>query len=75
MPIVRKRLNPVHDTPPKIDEKHTKEKQQLICLICEVEFIESSDDVLGDDAVYFVKTARVGYIINVYGCQNCFMIK
>ena len=48
----KKKLNPVHDTPPKVDEKCTKEKQQLIFLICEVEIIESSDDVLGDDAVY-----------------------
>ena len=52
MLIVRKRLNPVHNTPPKVDEKGTKEKQQPICLICEVEIIESSDDVLGDNIVY-----------------------
>ena len=35
-----------------VDKKRTKEKQQPICLICEVEIIESSVDVLGDDAVY-----------------------
>ena len=52
MPILRNRLNPVHDTPPKVDEKRTKETQQLIYLICEVEIIESNDNVLGDDAVY-----------------------
>ena len=52
MPVVRKRVNPVHDTPPKVDEKRTKEKHQPICLICDVEIIESSDDVLGDDTVY-----------------------
>ena len=48
----RKHLNPVHNTPPKADEKHTKEIQEEIYLICDLTIIESKDDVVGDDAVY-----------------------
>ena len=53
MLIVRIRLNPVHNTPLKVGEKCTKEKQQVICLIYDVAIIKSSYDVLGDDAVYY----------------------
>lgn len=52
MPATGKRSNPVHDTPPKVTEKRTKEAQQVTCLICDVRIIESTNDVDGDDAVY-----------------------
>ena len=52
MPRTRKRSNPVHNTPPKADEKRTKEIQEEICLICNLTIMESKDDVVGDDAVY-----------------------
>ena len=51
MPHTRKRSNPVHNTPPKADEKRTKEIQEEIYLICDLTIIESKDDV-DDDGVY-----------------------
>lgn len=71
MLIVRIRLNPVHNTPLKVGEKCTKEKQQVICLIYDVAIIKSSYDVLGDDMLFTVKeTVRAGCIVSVYVCQN-----
>ena len=47
-----KRSNPVHDTPPKGNEKRTKEKEDTLCSVCNTIIIEEADNVPGDDTVY-----------------------
>lgn len=47
-----KRSNPVHDTPPKTSEKRTKENDPTICQVCCATITESSEGVIGEDAIY-----------------------
>lgn len=49
---VGKRSNPVHDTPPKTSEKRTKENDPTICQVCCATITESSEGVVGEDAVF-----------------------
>ena len=52
MPASGKRPTPDHVSPPKATEKRKKRNQSATCIICDVIIIESTDDVIGEDAVY-----------------------
>ena len=53
MPTTQKRSNPVDDSPPRVSEKLKKKNQPVACLICDVTIKESTEDIDGDDAIYY----------------------